>query len=99
MMRFLFIALCVTAPATAGLFRVSVHQDAVIMGYRLSEESHRRDRLRDALAKHQVELAAQLAPSHLQRWAEEHHLLAPRPEQVLMPVGSPRANADVGVQP
>ncbi len=81
--RWIFIALCVAAPLGAGLFRVWVHQDAVIMGYRLSEETRQRDRLREAIAKHRVELAAEQTPAALKRWAKELGLAPARPDQTL----------------
>lgn len=79
----MFFVACLAAPVAAGLFRVWVHQDAVLMGYDLSEETRRKERLRDALEKHRVELAAQRDPAQLKRWAATLALHPATPAQYL----------------
>ena len=70
-------------PVGAGLFRVWVHQSAVQMGYRLSEEARRRTKLLDLSRKLELELAAARSPDRLVRLARELGLERPGPDRVL----------------
>lgn len=76
------------APLAAGLFRVWVHQDAVLLGYQLSTETKRRAALRESVRKLEVEWAAARSPERLMELARRHGLRLPEPSQRV--VGSDR---------
>ena len=66
--RFLNILLIVVgllAPGGAGLFRVWVNQDAVQIGYDLSEETRRARNLAEHVRQLEIEMAAGRAPQRL----------------------------------
>jgi len=64
-------------PVAAGLFRVWVNQDAVHVGYALSEQTKRRDDLRALIRELEVELAAERSPERLMRLANKLGLKPP----------------------
>ena len=82
-------AITVTAPVAAGLFRVWVNQDAVQIGYALSEEASRQRRVADMTQKLELELAAARSPERLASLARKLGLSAPPAERMF---GPPRDN-------
>jgi cell division protein FtsL len=84
----LFCVALVAAPVMAGLFRVWVHNDAVQVGYQLSEGEAQRKELRRAKQQLEVELAAEKSPDRLTKLAAKLGMAPVRPDQLL---GAPRA--------
>jgi hypothetical protein len=78
----IFAGLAVAAPVAAGLFRVWVHQDAVQLGYRLSEREENRKNLRNTLRQLEIELAAERSPAALVAMAQRLKMVPPAPEQM-----------------
>lgn len=89
-------AAAVVGPVAAGLFRVWVHQDAVQLGYRLSEQEGRRRELVELVKQLQVELAAERSPERLMRMAQSLGFKPPHPKQVVGKSAKPAARAARG---
>ncbi len=80
----------------AALFRVWVYQDAVQLGYRLSEREEERRRLRNEVRQLEVELAAERSPARLKDAARSLGLVPPDARQVLAPSLGRRAAKPAG---
>lgn len=80
--RLIAVSLALVLPVTAGLFRVWVHQDALQLGYRLSEREQARRALRNVERQLEVELAAERAPANLLALAQRLKLVPPTPQQL-----------------
>lgn len=80
----LALGLTVGAPVGAALFKVWVYQDAVQLGYRLSEREEERKRLRNELRQLEVELAAERSPARLSQLARALGLEAPEARQLVV---------------
>ena len=65
------------SPVGAGLFRVGVHQDVIQLGYRLSVQEKRRQKLVADLEQLQVELATSKSPDRLSALARELKMFRP----------------------
>jgi cell division protein FtsL len=76
------IGLCLLGPVVAGLFKVWVYQDAIQLGYRLSEREEERRRLRNDVRQLELELASERAPARLLQLATRLGLAAPTPAQI-----------------
>ncbi|MEK7704131.1 MAG: hypothetical protein AAB426_04170 [Myxococcota bacterium] len=83
MLRYMLFCLALAVPPVTGaMFRIWVHQEAVQLGYALSEQEKERQRL-DALERQlEVERAALLSPDNMQRLARELGLRAPTAQEV-----------------
>ena len=88
----LFVA-AMAMPALSGLFRVWVNQDAVNVGYELSEQAKHRRELRDLIRRLDVQLAAERSPERLTEIAYRLGLAPPRADRVF---GSARPGAAHG---
>lgn len=82
-MRAVVLGASIGAPVTAGLFKVWVYQDAVQLGYRLSEREEERKRLRNEVRQLEVELAAERSPPRLSALAKTLGLVPPEARQQL----------------
>lgn len=78
----LLFVVALIVPVAAGLFRVWVNQDAIQIGYELSREAKRRQRLQAASQALEVELAAERSPARLKRLATRLGLKPPPPERI-----------------
>jgi hypothetical protein len=78
----LFALLGLGLPVGAALFKVWVHQDAVQLGYQLSEYETQRKRLRDEAHQLEIELAAERSPANLLLLAKRLSLAPAAPQQV-----------------
>ena len=65
------------SPVGAGLFRVGVHQDVIQLGYRLSVQEKRQQKLVAELEQLQVELATAKSPDRLATIARELKMMRP----------------------
>lgn len=83
-----FYGLIATVVAASGLARVWVHQDAVQLGYQISNEEQRRTQLRETVHNLEVEWSAQRSPARLTHLAAQLGLAAPEPSQVMGVHGS-----------
>ena len=63
------VVLVVLGPVLGGLWRVWVYQDAVRLGYHLSEAIKERDQLDARYRELQVQRAAVLSPANIKRMA------------------------------
>ncbi len=79
----LLVLFSVALAVSSALFRVWVHQDAVQLGYRLSEREQERRKLTNTLRQLEVELAAERAPENLLNAARRLKLQPPAPTQLL----------------
>jgi cell division protein FtsL len=81
--RLVLIA-ALSAPVAAALFRVWVNQDAVQVGYSLSEATIERRRLLATLRELEVEFAMQSSPEQLERLARPLGLNRASPNQIVV---------------
>jgi hypothetical protein len=79
----LLFSLVVALPAVAGVVRVWVNQDALRIGYELSEQSRRANLLERLEHKLAVELAAEYSPQRLKELANKLGMEAPAPQRVI----------------
>ncbi len=79
----LLLGLAVAAPVAAGLFKVWVFQEAVQLGYRLSEREQQRRKLENQERQLEIELAAERSPAQLLRRAAQLQLSPPAAPQLL----------------
>lgn len=81
--RSTLLVFMILSPLFASLFRVWVHQDAVQLGYALSEQTREQRRLDDELKKLEVEWAAERAPDRLKVLASRLGMAPASPSQLL----------------
>lgn len=82
-MRPVVLAAIIGAPVAAALFKVWVYQDAVQLGYRLSEREEERKRLRNEVRQLEIELAAERSPPRLSALAKALGLVPPEARQIV----------------
>lgn len=93
------LAVAVAALVGAGLFRVWVFQDAIHLGYRLSEEEAEHRSSQGKLRNLEIELAAERAPERLQRLARRLGMRPPRAAERIAPHKVPQGDRGEHGQP
>ena len=79
----LFLLVIAAMPVSASLFLVWVHQDAVQMGYTLSEMQGDLRTHRESVRALEVEYAAERSPERLMQMARRLGMRAPEPTQII----------------